>query len=165
MRRTLSIISKYSALFLLSIVCLVFTLSGCGERRIGTRGVTNYDQLDCSSPYLVSSSKIIKFMVFPLDSVGYDNVHAVFTLERGITVLRADLYLGGAIGTNDCSVLFNSSGDSCAIACTSGADGEGYNTTTDMGFDAAQVCTVQTIDGSAGTGGIDSYLVIQYTDL
>lgn len=156
-------------ILILSLVVWAQTTNLTNLDLSGTLAVTGASTLTgavtaSTAPITCGSYSIHKTMTFFLDSVGYDNVHAVFTLARGITVLRTDLYLGSAIGTNACTVLFNSSGDSCAIACTTAADGEGYSYTTTTAFDAAQVCTVQTIDGSDGDGGIDSYLIIQYTD-
>lgn len=152
---------------ILSIVAWAQTTNFTNLDLSGTLAVTGASTLTgavtaSTAPITCGSYSIVKTMTFVIDSVGYDVIHGVFTLERGITVLRADVFCGSAIGTNDCIVLLNSSGDSCAVTCTT--DGVSGASTTDVNFAAAQVCTLQTIDGTAGTGGVDAYFVIQYTD-
>lgn len=118
--------------------------------------------LNSTSPVRMDGTNIIKTMTFLIDSLGYDADHLIFTMERGITVLRGDVLCKTAVTTESCSVILSTTGSTFRINVLK--DASVGSQSVDASFAAAAVCTLSTSDFTQGSNGTWTQVLLQYTD-
>jgi len=146
---------------------LILALSAFGA-------ITNFSQVQSDSPYKVGSYNIVKTAVFPIDSLTEEGNYAIWTLYRGISILRMDVttLVADSVGNDTVNVIVRCGSDSAYVQLGSDMSATGAykgSSTTQLDLSAAAVCTVQTQNanhsqGTDSQGGQDAVLVVQYTD-
>ena len=154
-------------ILILSLVIWAQTTNLTNLDLSGTLAVTGASTLTgavtaSTAPITCGSYPVVKTMTFLLDSLGYDANHLIFTLERGITVLRGDIFCKTAVAEESCSVILSTTGYTFRInVLTSASSG---SQTGDVNFAAASVCTLSTSDFTSGVNGTWAQVFLQYTD-